>query len=479
MTTEHLSSLKSRAGWTALLLCTALVLTLPGESLASEADRCVVVSTVGFGHDGLTVFEATTTSRWVELGGDLLLCGSSRSVAGDLVQVAAKAEASAGFHFQWRSFEGPPQDLLLVQGFRKVGSSNPTEVVARGGRLAIVRRSTADLYSDLPLGHGHTTAREIPWNRVLVRLGENLAPRDRRSGPASPVVQGLIASIDGPRWLADVATLSAWSRHSTRSGTQIELARDWIEDQLGALPGFSVELDPFQLGSSTIHNVIGTLAGSTRPDEIVVVGGHYDATSEPDSLSPGAEDNATGCAGVIELARAFSSHPPPVTMLFVCYSGEEQGLNGSEHQVAELQASGDDDRVIHMLNMDMIGYTADADLDCLLETEDEFADLLVPYAAAAAQHTTLRIETSLFAFGSDHVPFLDAGMSALLTIENDWDEYPQYHSSGDVVANVDLEMGYQTLRMNVAALAAIMDFDESLLFSDGFESGDATAWTQP
>ncbi|MBZ0111104.1 MAG: M28 family peptidase [Thermoanaerobaculia bacterium] len=478
MTAQCATHCPPRGRRIALILGIALFLTSAGSSLAAEIDGCVVAPTDGLGHEVLVGFEATASSDWVELGEDLLLCGSSQSIARDLGQLADRTEARGEFHEPPRLFDGPRQDLILVEGYRSADSSNPTEVVAQGGRLAVVRRSTADLYTDLPLGHGHTTAREIPWNRVLVRLGENLAPRYPRRELASPRIQGLVTSIDGPRWLADVATLSSWSRHSTRSGTEIALARDWIYDQLEALPGFTVELDPFQLGASTIHNIIGTLTGSTRPEEIVVVGGHYDATSQSGTLSPGAEDNASGCAGVIELARAFSSHPPPVTMLFVCYSGEEQGLNGSEHQVDELQASGDDERVIHMLNMDMIGYTADADLDCLLETEDEFADLLTPYAEAAAAHTTLRIVTSLFAFGSDHVPFIDAGMPGLLTIENDWDQYPDYHSSGDVIANVDLDMGYQTLRMNVAALATLMDFDQSL-FSDGFESGDATAWTQP
>ena len=160
---------------------------------------------------------------------------------------------------------------------------------------------------------------------------------------------------------------------------------------------------------------------------------------------------------------------PPSTMRFVCYSGEEQGLRGSQHQVGDLIASGEDDRVVHMLNMDMIGYTGDAELDCLLETEDEFAYLLDAYADAAARYTTLSIATSLFAFGSDHVPFIDAGMPALLTIENDWDSYPHYHRSTDVAANVSLDMGYQTLRMNVATLADLMGVDSARLFASGFE----------
>jgi len=195
------------------------------------------------------------------------------------------------------------------------------------------------------------------------------------------------------------------------------------------------------------------------------------------AAAPGAEDNASGCAGVLELARVLSANPPEGTVLFICYSGEEQGLLGSEDHVADLVASGDADKVQAMLDMDMIAYTGDSDLDCLLESED-FAQFLINLLADAAdQYTTLRIETSLWAWGSDHVPYLDHGIPALLAIENDWSEYPYYHTTNDLPYHLSVTMGEEILKMNVAAMAVLAGSRTSHVFEDGFESGDLSRWS--
>jgi Zn-dependent M28 family amino/carboxypeptidase len=195
------------------------------------------------------------------------------------------------------------------------------------------------------------------------------------------------------------------------------------------------------------------------------------------TAAPGAEDNASGCAGVLELARVLTTHPPEGTVLFICYAGEEQGLLGSEDHVADLVASGDASKVQAMLDLDMIAYTADGDLDCLLESE-AFAQFLVDLLAdAAAQYSTLRIEISLDAWGSDHVPYLDQGIPALLAIENDWYQYPYYHTTDDLPYHLSVTMGEEVLKMSVAALAELADARTTYVFADGFETGDLSLWS--
>jgi Zn-dependent M28 family amino/carboxypeptidase len=145
--------------------------------------------------------------------------------------------------------------------------------------------------------------------------------------------------------------------------------------------------------------------------------------------------------------------------------------------VADLFAAGDDDKVEAVLNMDMIGYTSDGDLDCLLETEP-FADFLVwDFSDAAALYTTLRIVVDFSAGGSDHVPYLDSGIPALLTIENDWWQYPHYHRTTDLPQYLTIEMGEEIIKMNVAAMAPKVGADSTMVFVDGFESGDVSAWS--
>jgi hypothetical protein len=322
--------------------------------------------------------------------------------------------------------------------------------------------------------------------RALVDLPPDLVlARQVANAPARPVVpisaatRALADEVDAQRWFDDVVTLASYNRYTNTSS--ILAARDWIAQQLAALPGVTVTTPSFEVTygwTATAYNVIGTLPGTTQPDDWYIVGGHYDSTSQaPYTAAPGAEDNASGCAGVLEMARIFTLHPPPATMLFICYSGEEQGLWGSEDHAGDLVAAGDASKVRAMLDMDMIGYEGDGVLDCLLETDAWAQDVLQPFVDAAAQVTSLVISTSTFAFGSDHVPYLDNGMPALLTIENDWDIYPDYHRTTDLPANLTLEMGRQILRMNVAALAAMAGVETGLVFRDSFESGTLTAWS--
>jgi len=285
-----------------------------------------------------------------------------------------------------------------------------------------------------------------------------------------------VDQVNGNRWFDDVVSLASYNRYT--HSPDILNARDWLVSEFQALPNLTVTTQSFMVSGTTAYNVVATLEGARGADQWYVIGGHYDSTSQnPSVAAPGAEDNASGCAGVLEMARIFTTIQPEATVLFICYSGEEQGLWGSEAHVAELTASGDLSKVQAMLDMDMIGYTSDTDLDCLLETEDFAQSLLDPFIDAAADYTQLRIVTTLFAWGSDHVPYLDAGIPALLTIENDWSEYPDYHRTTDLPANLTIDMAAEILKMNVGALAGLIGADSSRLFADGFESGDLTAWS--
>jgi hypothetical protein len=118
--------------------------------------------------------------------------------------------------------------------------------------------------------------------------------------------------------------------------------------------------------SKTVHNVAAYLPGET--DEYVVIGAHYDhlglgeqfsmSPSEKGQVHPGADDNASGVAGVLELARWFAARPKPKRgVLFLAFAGEELGLLGSSYYVndAELPI----DKAVAMINLDMIGRIRD------------------------------------------------------------------------------------------------------------------------
>jgi Zn-dependent M28 family amino/carboxypeptidase len=157
--------------------------------------------------------------------------------------------------------------------------------------------------------------------------------------------------------------------------------------------------------------------------------------------------------------------------MFLCYAGEEQGLFGGVAHAQSLVASGDASRVQFMVNMDMIGYSADADLDVLIESTSLGQPSFARFGALAASYVpSLRLVTSLSPCCSDHMPYLNVGIPAVLTIENDWNVYAHYHRSTDVPANISnaLAMGGGILQMNSAFLAETA-LASDRVFADGQE----------
>ncbi len=299
------------------------------------------------------------------------------------------------------------------------------------------------------------------------------------TAPPQPSVQAVVDRVDPARWFADVSTLAAWDR-SSYGTSSLNAARDWIGLQFQSL-GLVVSTPNFTMnaagggGTITRQNVVGRWTGSSTPDQWVIVGAHYDSRNSSSTSTvntPGAEDNASGCAGVIELARSLLPSQPAKSLLFICYAGEEQGLRGSTAHVQSLGQSGDLARVDAVVIMDMIGYSGSSNLRVLLESNATHGAYVQQFAAAAATYVPeLGVLTSTSPFGSDHVPYLNAGLRTLLTIENDWSSYPHYHRTTDTPANIGPHaqaMGGAILRTNAAALAEIVGVGFEA-FRDGFE----------
>lgn len=111
------------------------------------------------------------------------------------------------------------------------------------------------------------------------------------------------------------------------------------------------------------RNVIGMITGSSQPESYIVVGAHFDhlgmgnfgslANRNRNNIHNGADDNASGTAGILELAQYFSAHPPQKSMLFVGFSGEEMGLLGSQYFVEHPPVPLN--QIEAMINLDMIG----------------------------------------------------------------------------------------------------------------------------
>ncbi|OKI46829.1 M28 family metallopeptidase [Micromonospora sp. CB01531] len=209
----------------------------------------------------------------------------------------------------------------------------------------------------------------------------------RIDGPGKPAkpqlpdneLKQLLAEVDEARIEAIVRRLAAFgTRHTLSSQTDPErgigAARDWIyQEMLGyaAASGgrMTVELQSYLQGRASripvptqITNVIATLHGDADPNRVYVITGHYDsrASNVDDAVSdaPGADDDASGVAVIMELARVLATRRTRATIIFAAVAGEEQGLYGSTYMAKQLKAAGVD--VQGMFSNDIIGSsTAD------------------------------------------------------------------------------------------------------------------------
>jgi Peptidase family M28 len=405
---------------------------------------------------------------WLELGDRLILAGERESLRGMATAATLLGEVD----------DLTPQQLALrARGCKEHSDAVVGTLIARGGRWELRRLNTGE---SLPQPRGDGDEGEwlsIEPNSVLARqyrLDAGVA------AAGDPLVQPIVDAIDGARWFADVQTLSAWDR-SSYGVSSLTQARDWIGNQFSAL-GLTLSTPTFNMpgaggsGQITRSNVVGTWTGTSKPDEWIVVGGHYDsrnATLSSTLNAPGAEDNASGCVAVIELARALVAFRPQRSIVFMCYAGEEQGLYGSKAHVASLQQSGNFAKVQSVVIMDMIGYSADTHLDAIFESSAANSAYLQRFAAAAATYVPeLNVTISTNPFGSDHIPYINAGKQTLLLIESDWDIYPHYHKSTDLPQNIGpnvLTMGGAILKTDAAMLAELSGASDRI-FADGGEA---------
>lgn len=273
-----------------------------------------------------------------------------------------------------------------------------------------------------------------------------------------PVTTELLAELSQDAFAGTLGFLSGLNtRHSLSAG--FRQAADHVAALL-ADRGFAVSRPAITVGSGSSSNVVADRPGSGDGARgVVLMTAHLDSINlagGPSAPAPGADDNGSGSAGVLEMARVLSGRSWRHDLRVILFGGEEEGLHGSRQYVAGLPAT-ERTRIRAVLNLDMVGRLNTAAPTVLLEGAARSASLINDLATAAATVTTLVVETSLNPFASDHVPFLDAGIPAVLTIEGADSANHDIHSDRDVLATVDPALAMQILRMNVAALVGWLE----------------------
>ncbi len=240
-------------------------------------------------------------------------------------------------------------------------------------------------------------------------------------------------------------------RNLGRPGT-LEAAADYIEAQWRS-NGYEVRRQVYEVRGVASANLEATLAGDARAQEILVIGAHYDTVPG----SPGANDNASGVAALLEIASALRTLRPNLTLRFVAFVNEEQPFfmthrQGSRVYAREARARGEDIRL--MVALETIGYYSDAPgsqrypplFGYFYPNRANFVGLVSDFRSRrnmrrlarafreASSFPLQHVATFRFIPGvawSDHLSFWSEGYRAVMVTDTAFNRYAYYHSAED------------------------------------------------
>ncbi|MCR4396602.1 MAG: Zn-dependent exopeptidase M28 [Candidatus Saccharicenans sp.] len=321
-------------------------------------------------------------------------------------------------------------------------------IFLEGNDYLLLAREPAEL-EELPVNirrrllpaSGHSLAEltllpeEFIWQRVQDQLYEQLAGE---------------VSADNLR--QEVVNLQNFGTRYAPTGNCLQ-AGQYIYDHFSSL-GLSPSYQEFYYSTYLCRNVIAQVTGQTYPEQVMIICAHYDSTSDQRwTLAPGADDNASGTAAVLEAARIISGHPLDFTVRFILFSAEEQGLIGSLRYVQEKLSPAEN--ILGVLNLDMVAYAdyLPEDLDLIGNRSsgwlvDRLAALVGTYGPVPGK----KIIDASFVY-SDHAPFWDRGIAAVCAIEDASVPNPYYHKTTDTVDTLNFDFYRAAARGSLISLA--------------------------
>lgn len=281
----------------------------------------------------------------------------------------------------------------------------------------------------------------------------------------------MLAGLDSASLIDDLVYLSSEAMGGRETGTPGNtLAREYIVKrfdslQLGKPDGGRVQ--PFTLGNKeaavTGNNIVGIITGSTYPDQYYVLSAHYDHLgTKAGKVFYGADDNASGSACLLALARYFKQHPPRHSFILASFDAEEKGLMGSSYFVDHLPV--DNYKVLLNVNMDMVSRS---DKNEIYASGTHHYPFLKKYIDSIRPFTSIQV---LFGHDapteghndwtgqSDHYPFHKAKIPYLYFGVED---HPDYHKATDTYDKVDKHFYYQVCNM-IRETIAVLDKQEKL-----------------
>jgi len=295
---------------------------------------------------------------------------------------------------------------------------------------------------------------------LTVFFPHNLHVEANTSAPLDDPVTDMISLVSESNINITVQTLQDFNTRYAFS-ENCSLSGEWLYSKFSEY-GLWAEYDYFNYQNHTLKNVVGTLNGSS--DNIYIISAHYDSINVKDEIkstddvnasAPGADDDASGVAGVLECARIMSRYRFNATVKFVLFSAEEQGLIGSRYYAEKMKNNSE--KIIGDIQLDMIGYGNNS-IDVVTNSESEWIpetmeNLSVDYEIGLEVN---KVVNSSIRY-SDHASFWDKGYCGVCLIENSNPSASNsyFHSKNDTIDKLNFTLIRKTAQLCIATLSVI------------------------
>ena len=321
------------------------------------------------------------------------------------------------------------------------------------------------------------------WDCIVSSWNMIRMPGRSHRGPLPPADERLVRLATELRLHVTHLAEEIGERNVLHRPGELARSADYIEGELAGA-GYEVRRQAYEVSGVTCCNLEVEIPGDAQRDEIVIVGAHYDSVAG----SPGANDNGSGVAALLALARKFSGLSGSRTLRFVAFVNEEAPYAHTERMGSWVYARRCRERaenVTAMLSLETIGYYSDAPgsqrypplVGLLYPSKGNFiafvgstryGGLVRQVVAAFRQNEPFPSEggalpQAIASIGrSDHWSFWQEGYPALMVTDTAPFRYPHYHAPEDTVDKIDFEKTARVVRgvgSVVAALAGIENQD--------------------
>jgi hypothetical protein len=272
-----------------------------------------------------------------------------------------------------------------------------------------------------------------------------------------PFIQAQVARVNQDSITKLLQAFEAFGK-KTPGSIALSQTGNWIRSYYQRLGYTDIRRDSFQYINHTLYNLVITLPGTKYPDKFLIVDAHYDTHN-----GPGTNDNGTGTAILMEMARILTDLKTEYSIKFIHFSAEEEGLIGSSHYVDNVAIpTGMDIKLV--FNIDEVGGVngeMNNTLTCERDESPPQANNEVSWAYTDTLANLVQMYTNLqttisYAYGSDYVPFQEKGYT--ITGFYETNESPYVHSPSDVLAHLDLGYVHQ---VGAASMAALCYFSQA------------------